>query len=66
MKKNFVIAGGGITTIGELRELIADLPDNYCVSICGANNFYINVCPSKESVVIDTENFNEYYGVGEW
>ena len=66
MKKNYVIAAGGITTIGELRELLADLPANYLVCCCGVDSFYINVNPNKETVVIDTENFNDYYGVNEW
>ena len=66
MEKNYVIAGGGMTPIGELRALIADIPDNYFVNCCGVDNFYINVNPNKQMAVIDTENFNDYYGVNEW
>lgn len=54
MEKNYTIAGGGITTIGELRKLIADIPGDYFVSICGERDFYINVCPKSGDVVIDT------------
>ena len=54
MEKNYTIASGGITTIGELRKLIADIPNDYFVSICGEHNFYINVCPKSGDVVIDT------------
>lgn len=53
MKKNYVIAAS-YSTIGELKELINDLPNHYKVNCCGEAEFYINVYPTSGDVCIDT------------
>ena len=54
MKKSYAICAGELTTIGEFKKLIEDVPDDYFINCCGENKFFINVCPSSGDVCIDT------------
>lgn len=53
MKKNYAITVS-VATIGELKELIKDIPDDYFINCCGEREFYINVCDESTDVCIDT------------
>lgn len=59
MKKNYAIAVS-FATIGELKELIKDIPDDYFINCCGEAEFYINVCPTSTDVCIDTIKLDRY------
>lgn len=52
MEKNYTICVS-YNTIGELLELLNDLPQTGLVSCCGEMEFYINVCEGG-NIIIDT------------
>ena len=61
MEENYSIESG-LVTVGEFKELIKDLPDDYILTCCGVDEFYINVLATQRAVTIDTENdYVEWY-----
>lgn len=63
-KKNYSIAINRIT-LGELRKLLEELPDDYAVSFAGAFEGFINVYTTDKVVIFDTttdymEEYNDY------
>lgn len=51
------------TTVGELRMLLAEIPDNAEVSVGGADA-YIHVSPDNELITFDCDDLKECYD--EW
>lgn len=49
------ITVGPRCTIGELRDMVADLPDEYEITCCGQEEFYIHIDPDNEVATVDVE-----------
>lgn len=49
-------------TVGELRALLANLPDNTPVTICGDNLCYYHEELDQSAVCLDCEALEECYG----
>lgn len=65
MEKNYVIKAS-LTTVADVMELLKELPQDAKFYCCGLDEYHLNVDVTKNTVTVDTENFNDYYGVGEW
>ncbi|MDD4509500.1 MAG: hypothetical protein PHY23_01055 [Oscillospiraceae bacterium] len=48
-------------TVGELRKLIENLPDNTEVSICGDNYCFYHEEQDKSCICLDCEDLEDYY-----
>lgn len=65
MKKNYSIAASCVT-VGELRKLLEDLPQDYKVTFCGEAEGFINVLGADGYITLDhTNDYMEEYTDGE-
>ena len=49
------------STVGELKELLNDIPDNTQVTICGDSYAWFHVEKDKSVVTLDNEDLEECY-----
>lgn len=52
---NLRITVGPRCTVGELKEMVRDIPDEYEIACCGQEEFYLHVDPENEVVTADVE-----------
>lgn len=56
-KPNYKLLDGCANTVGELMELLKQVPLNYTVTLSGMNTFGILMDTENEGILLDDEQF---------